>query len=117
MPSAEFDNLTAEFPQEREAIVRLLDYIQSGSSRSQRVLPLKRLFEIAHPSSQFALVQILSELVEQGLIEKIIRVESSSLGGIQDFPSIEEVPSTINDWRTGATIEVQPENLQLYYKL
>lgn len=59
-----------------------------------------------------ALSLALAELQEEGVVDRILRVESpESHGGIEDFTSLEAVPDQIYDWRAGKTIEIEPENI------
>ena len=79
---------------------------------------MQRLYDLASPSTTLAFAQLLNELVDRGVIKKIVRVESPNLGGIGDFSSITEVPTTINDWRQDNTlIDVKPENISVLYQL
>jgi hypothetical protein len=80
-------------------------------------------FTVRHLESKLGRVSItalslaLAELQAEGVIEKIVRVESpESHGGIGDYSSLEEVPGSLEDWRTGRTVEVTPENMTLLFK-
>jgi hypothetical protein len=83
MSSVNFDDLAAEFPEERQAIKGL-----------EALFAAKRPLEVSfdhlvaklRPHSVEALALLLSELVEAGLVRRKIRVESPSRGGgIGDF--------------------------------
>lgn len=119
MSSPKLDRLTTEFPEESAAIQRLVQFLEKFQSdfSERESLSIRRLFDVAHPSSQAVLARILQRLVEERVLKQIVRVESETLGGIKDFPSIVDVPRVIHDWRRDVEVEVRPENIRLYYKL
>jgi hypothetical protein len=118
MSSANLDTLIAEFPEERDAVKRLADILNSAAdSGATRELTIQRLYDLIHPSSQGVLVRILARLVQQGIIRQVVRVESDAFGGIGDFHSITEVPPVLFDSRTGRDIEVRFDQIRLIYKL
>lgn len=119
MSSVNLDNLIIKYPQERDTIYRLDSLISDNSEKpSNKVFTLQRLYDLASPSTALVFAQLLNELVDRGIIKKIVRVESPSLGGIGDFSSITEVPTTISDWRQNdMTIEVKPENIRVLYQV
>lgn len=119
MSSPKLDHLTTEFPEESDSIHRLAKFLEKFQSdfSGGESLSVRRLFDIAHPTSQAALARILQRLVEDRVLKQIVRVESDSLGGIADFSSIVDVPPVIHDWRRDVYIEVQPDDIRLYYKL
>jgi hypothetical protein len=75
------------------------------------------LYQEVSPRSPELLSLILTELVKQGFLEKLVRVESPQGGGIGDFPSVADVPDTIYDWRSDREMEVQPQNLRVLFKV
>lgn len=120
MSSINFDYLIAEFPEDSAAIQRLATFLE-GKRLSKNAYPqvfsVTRMFDVVHPSSMVAFAAILSRLVEKGVLVKIFRIESDALGGIKDYPSLQEVPDTIHDWRRDIDITVTPENIRIYYKM
>lgn len=60
---------------------------------------------------------MLQHLVKLGLLRKVVRVESPGRGGIGDYPSLEDVPRVIHDWKTGLDVEVAADDIHLVYKL
>jgi len=60
---------------------------------------------------------VIKFLENQGLVKKIIRVESPAYGGIGDFDSILDLPSVIEDFRTGLELAVTEENTKVLYSL
>jgi hypothetical protein len=113
MSSVNFDDLAAEFPEERQAIKGL-----------EALFAAKRPLEVSfdhlvaklRPHSVEALALLLSELVEAGLVRRKIRVESPSRGGgIGDFDSLDNVPERLFDWRSASEIDVTPRDLKVVY--
>ncbi len=125
MSSNNFFFLISEFPEEREAVTRLLHFLGDVTERSlitnsQLARPewtLQRLFDIAHPSSQRSLARILNRLVEKGILRRVIRVESVRRGGLGDFESLEDIPATLFDEFLGHNIEVNLDQIHTLYAL
>ena len=118
MSSPNLDTLIKEFPEERDAVRRLADFLGSSSTSGQtRVLNAQRLYDLIHPSSQRVLAKILARLVQQGIVKQLVRVESDARGGIGDFDSIVDVPPVIYDSQTGHDIEVRFDQIRLMYRL
>lgn len=118
MSSRSLEALIAEFPEEKEAINNLDNFIKEAeSSPKELFFDIDRLFNKSHFSSFYVLVDIIQRLVDQGLIKKIIRIESDAGGGIKDFDSMLEIPPVINDWRTGLDYKVDLNKLHVLYKI
>jgi hypothetical protein len=108
------DFLIAKYPSEREAIERLSEVL---GSVEEKEYTLNRLTDLVHPNSVESLAGALGELVRSGELKFVVRVISpSTLGGIKDFQSLEDVPPVLRDWRSDTDIEVSPQNLRLVYK-
>lgn len=113
----DFGALIEEFPEEAESLRRLAVLFGSEDQAPRtKELTVQRVFDVARPSSQRVLLKMLHRLVQQGALEKIIRVESDALGGIGDFPSVSDVPHVMFDPRIGHEIEVRPDQLRLMYR-
>lgn len=119
MSSVNLERLTAEFPDEAPAVKRLADFIEACRRQKSGALQfsVNRVFSVTNPSSKLAFARILQRLIEDGVFEEVVRVESEGTGGLGDFRSIKEVPSVLHDWRRDIDFEVRPEHLHLYYKL
>lgn len=108
-----FAALISKFPNERKAIERLAEFLEGGSRYE---LTFEHLVARVRPSSVESLTLILAELTRAGDLRRVIRVESRDQGGIADFASVQEVPSSLHDWRTDEDIEVTPDSLRVIYK-
>jgi hypothetical protein len=119
MSSVNLERLINEFPEEREAMGRLSFFLDRASCAGKNLSEItpQRMFDIVNPSSQRVLTKILVRLVDQGILEKSLRIESDSQGGIQDFKSISEIPAVIFDGRAGYEVEVRMDQIRLIYKI
>jgi hypothetical protein len=107
-------NLTPEFPRDIEALSRLDSLLTKDDGRGS-LFTLANLYETANFSSQYVFNYVLDRLIQDGILKKVVRVETA-LGGIDDFPDIEDVPEEIHDWRIGETIAVKPEFIKILFK-
>lgn len=119
MSSANLERLTAEFPRDAEAVRRLMRFLEEVArhDREETVLTVRRIFDVAHPSSQRVLAQILQRLIQEGVLQEIISIESSELGSIGQYHSLSEVPEVVHNRNKDVDVSVRPEDLRLYYKL
>jgi hypothetical protein len=101
------------------ALEALLNSLRDQYAKSGAVpeYTFDHLYQKAGFSSPEALSLVLAELVDRGEIQKRVRVESPSTGGIGDYESLQEVPKTVYDWRSDKQLTVTPENLQVIFKL
>jgi len=116
MSSVNLGNITSKLHEGLGTTARLNKL--ASSWRPGEVYTFDHLYHQILPSSVSNLALILAELVQRGLLEKLVRVESPITGGgIEDFPSIEEVPDRIYDFHSDRMIEVEPENLRVLFKV
>jgi hypothetical protein len=121
--SADLNDITTKFATERKAVKRLAVLLKQAYASEQKGKPVpeytfEHLLSVLEPSSPEALSYILAQLVKNGEIRKIIRVESpKNKGGIGDFSSILEVPETIHDTRADQRVRVTPDLLRVIYRL
>lgn len=88
------------------------------SETQPRVYTSRRLAEIAGDVPTMALALALIQLVQSGWLEQFVRVQTPSGSGLQDFQSLEDLPSTVYDWKeTFREIPVVPENVEVCYRL
>jgi hypothetical protein len=102
---------------EKKALELLGELYKQNINNSKKVFPLPVFLEILSLSPSPASYSVISFLENQGLVKKIIRVESPACGGIGDFDSILDLPSVIEDFRTGLDLVVTPENTKVLYSL
>jgi len=118
MSSINLEALIDEFPEEAASVKRLAAFLDRSEKSGQptKELSVQRFFDIAKPSSQMVLVRMLQRLVQQGVLRRLVRVESDALGGIGDFGSVADVPHVLFDSRMGREIEVRSDQLKLIYR-
>lgn len=113
------NRLIEEFPEERETVSKLASFVKersaNGSKRTE--LTISKIFDLVNPKSQRVLAVILGRFVECGIFERFLRVESEGLGGIGDFPGLEDIPPVIYDIQTGRNVEVNLDQIRLIYRL
>jgi hypothetical protein len=115
MAKSDFEELVRKYPTERSAIQRLEALL--GTLRPEDEYTFDYLFDHTAPRSFTAFSLLLGELVNRGLISKVIRVESPTRhGGIKDFASITDVPDELYDWRSDQRIRVTPHDIRMLYK-
>ncbi|MEP1383483.1 MAG: hypothetical protein ABJK64_06775 [Paraglaciecola sp.] len=90
-----------------------LEYLDSA----KRVFTLPMILEKLSLSPSPSSFSLIKHLEKTGEINKILRVESPSLGGVGDFESISDIPEVIDDFRTGLELQVRPENIRVLYTL
>lgn len=113
--SQQFQALTHQYPDEVDSLHRL----ESLFSHNKRTyIALEGLYALARPASNYALLKILTELVDQGYIGKSYQIISPINGeGIKEFSSFLEIPHEIEDWRShNETITVTPSLVKVIYK-
>ena len=116
-----FSPLITKYPQEADALARLEAYFRSYESRKgdeyKRIkLEPQRLFEISQAGSSVRLANVISLLLLEGLLERILVVVSPGGGGIKTFRSQAEIPRVIHDTRLDVELEVTEDNVQTYYQ-
>lgn len=115
MSSMKLDPLIREFPEERAALERLDELVgRLQRAGTYKELTLDRLFELSEPSSQRVLIAILGRLCQQGIFERMVRVYSQN-GGVENYPSLLDVPVRMEDWRDGR--QISTDDLKLIYAI
>jgi hypothetical protein len=116
--SEKFNRLIHEYPANAHALARLSSFLdeEMRDSTAPREYSVSRLVDIVAPVTIPKLTSMLELLVEEGVFDRLIRVESPAIGGIEDFTSIVDVPSEILDSHTGLMLAVTPDRLKLIYR-
>lgn len=99
---------------EAVALQRLKDFLQGAAKGEEYTLDYLTQRLSDYPPEVLAVA--LAELVREGVLEQIIRIESPTThGGIAQYTSLQEVPREIHDWRADEDIHVRPEDLRVIY--
>ena len=118
MSLTSFEALTANFPDEKEAILRIANLIEGGiKSPSKTIFSTSRIISRAGQISTFTLASVLQQLEGEGILKKIIRLTSKDGIGIQDYTSLAEIPDEVLDRSRDVYVVVEPEDLQIYYQV
>jgi hypothetical protein len=119
MSSISFEHLISKYPSEKDVINRIERFIASNQSAAGKPsFSVKRIYDNVCPHSEVSLAKILNGLVEEGVLRKIVRVESPvSGGGIQDFDSLIDVPEVLYDWTQDVNITVHPDNIRILFEI
>jgi hypothetical protein len=121
MSYQKLENLISKFPSEKSALERLNALMEESASdanrQQQKIYSITRLFDKVGPKSQYSFVEILSYLVEEGMMKRILRVESpKTRTGLHDYESLEDIPGSIHDETTDEDIDITPQDVKLYYQ-
>jgi hypothetical protein len=104
-----------------QAYKRLVSFLEGQRAKAGsgvRVFSTNRLVDVAGEVPSVGLAGILAQLVEDGLLEQFLRVETALGVGLEDFSSIEQVPDEVYDWRDShESLRVSPANLRVYYRI
>ena len=122
--SMSFQRLEPSIPENpalSAAYQRIVDFLE-GQRRSGEGTPrefsTKRLVDVAGAVPSVGLAQVLSRLVEKGVLGQFIRVETDRGEGLEDFESLEQIPDEVYDWREShENVRITPNNLRVYYRL
>lgn len=116
-----FSPLITKYPHEADSLERLAAWFRSFESRrgdAYRKVQLEpqRLFEISQAGSTVRLANVISLLISEGLLERVLVVESPGGGGIQTYHSQSEIPRFIHDVRRDLDLEVTEDVIKTFYK-
>jgi hypothetical protein len=109
-------NLTSKYPDKAGVFELISKFNQVSPEISENVYTLSKLLDKLSLNSSFDSALVINILQKEGIISKLLRVESPSLGGIGNFSSISEIPNVIHDFRTDTEIEVSPDNILVLYQ-
>jgi hypothetical protein len=108
--------LISEFPKEVTSLERLSELLLNADALPS-YFSLKRIYDASQFKSSFALNTALTRLEENGVLKKVVRINSIQGGGLGDFDSILELPLEIEDYNLGKVVPVEQKNIQILYKL
>ncbi len=63
------------------------------------------------------LSKALQDLVAEGRLNRVVRLESPGGGGIAEYKSVLQVPSTVLDSQVGQELDVTPDHLKVVFVL
>lgn len=118
MFSAKFSNITDRAPSTTNAL-RLVERYLEDAAAQQRLTKLRlepRLIQkISQLDSSHELAVLISLLLAEHILRRVIVVESPAGGGLAEFSSIDEVPQRLHDHHRDMWMDVTPDVLRTYY--
>lgn len=119
MFAEKFSNLTAKYPQNSDALMRLALYFEDiehrhGDRYKKIKLDPQRLFEISGAGSVGRMAVIIAQLVSERIIRRKLVVRSPGGSGVE-FDSFAEIPHVLRDPDRDIDIEVTPDIVTTIY--
>ena len=109
--------LISKYPDKADTFKHINSFISARKTILDNSYPLSNLLDKLCLKSSMNSLLTIQILEDEGVISKIFRVESPSLGGLGDFNSISEIPLIINDFRTDTDLKVKPQHISVLYKI
>lgn len=120
MSSKQLENLIHRYPHERDSLFRLFDIIEAEEKHISKthVFTINRILEKTKPTSTLQFAEILAFLEQEGILQKIFRVESPTTKvGIKDFSTYLDIPHVIHDPYSDTDISIESDNVVLLYSV
>ncbi|KRA18403.1 hypothetical protein ASD75_00540 [Acidovorax sp. Root568] len=99
--------------------MRLVEKYLEDAASQQRLgkLRLEPRFiqKISQIDSSHELAVLISLLLSEHILRRVIVVESPAGGGVAEFASIDEVPERLHDHHRDIWMDVTPDVLRTYY--
>lgn len=118
MFSAKFLNITEQVPSNAKAL-RLVERYLEDAAAQQRLSKLRLeprfIQKISQIDSSHELAVLISLLLSEHILRRVIVVESPAGGGVAEFASIDEVPERLHDHHRDIWMDVTPDVLRTYY--
>lgn len=120
MFSAKFSNITERIPSSISTnALRLVERYLEDAASQQRLgklrLEPRLLQKISQTESSRELAALISLLLSEHILRRVIVVESPGGGGVAEFSSIDEVPERLHDHHRDLWMDVTPDVLRTYY--
>lgn len=120
MFSAKFANIIDRQPASAHSLTLVAEYLDSAASQKRlnklRLDP-KIIQKISKVDSSAELAQLISILIAEHVLKRVVVVESPAGGGIAEFPSMDEVPETVHDQLRDIWMRVTPGDIRTVYTL
>lgn len=101
---------------DRKSVVEKLTAFVKGQSADDE-FTIDRLMDVADVDDALEAAEVVATLVHDGLLVQFVRVESElGEGGIEDFPSMLDLPEVVHDWRRDERVIVSLDNIRVMYR-
>lgn len=116
MSSTSLSPITADLPLDPRSQRRLEKLVQEATKR-RLTLTFEQVLRRVDSIPPEVLSMVLAQLVDLGLAQRVIRVESPTTKvGLGDYDSLEKVPRRLLDHSANQEIDVTPDDLRVLYK-
>lgn len=118
MFSDKFSNITNQTPSAARALDLVERYLEDAAAH-QRLDKLRLdpsiIQKISKIDSSTELAILISLLLSEQVLRRVVVVESPAGGGVAEFSSIDEVPDSLHDHFRDTWMVVTPNNLRTVY--
>jgi hypothetical protein len=118
MFSDRFSSIIDRMPSNRQALAQIAQYLDAASAqnRLQRLrLDPRRIQQIGGIDSGLELAEVISVLIRERVLRRVIVVESPAGGAVAEYASYEDVPETIHDHLRDTWMNVTPSDIKAFY--
>ncbi len=118
MFSEKFSNITNRSPSAAKALDLVERYLEDAAA-NQRLGRLRLdpslIQKISKVESSTELAVLISLLLSEQILRRIVVVESPAGGGVAEFSSVDEVPDSLHDHFRDIWMDVTPNDLRTFY--
>lgn len=116
--SAKFSNITERVPSTTKALRLVEVYLEVAAAQKRlgklRLEP-RLLHKISQIESSHELAVLISLLLSEHILRRVIVVESPAGGSVAEFSTIDEVPERLLDHHRDKWMDVTPDVIRTYY--
>ena len=113
-----FSNIINRAPSNTKALGLLEEYLESAASQKRldklRLDP-KLIQQISKVDSSSELAVLISLLLSEQILRRVVVVQSPAGGGVAEFSSVDEVPADLHDHIRDTWMHVTPSDLRTVY--
>lgn len=118
MSSIKFKRITEKMPESARAWALLGQYFEEAA-RTNRLGKLRldpiRIQQIGEVGTAAELASIISVLITEHVLKRVVVVNSPSGGAFGEYASVDEVPEYIHDYLSDTELRVTPDHLKTIY--
>ncbi|WP_442776343.1 hypothetical protein [Sphaerotilus montanus] len=118
MSSSRFKRITERSPESARSLELLGEYFDKAAKENRlgrlRLDPI-RIMRIGKVATSVELVSLISILLSEHVLKRIVVVESPLGGAAAEYASVDEIPEYIHDRLSDTTLHVTPDKLRMIY--
>jgi len=118
MFSAKFSNIIRREPSSARALDLVAKYLETAATQKRlhklRLDP-RLIQQISKVDSSSELAVLISLLLSEHILRRVVVVESPAGGGVAEFSSVDEVPDGLHDHLRDTWMHVTPSDLRTVY--